>query len=64
MVTARSRGRMFEERDPANLAWRELGVDAVVVSTVGFRSRGELDKHIDAGSKRVLLTVPAKDAID
>ena len=64
MVTSRSRVRMFEERDPANLPWSELGVDAVVESTGVFRSRDELGKHMDAGSKRVLLTVPAKDAID
>ncbi|HAK53384.1 MAG TPA: type I glyceraldehyde-3-phosphate dehydrogenase, partial [Gammaproteobacteria bacterium] len=52
------------ERDPANLPWGELGVDAVVESTGVFRSRDEVGKHIEAGAKRALLTVPAKDAID
>ena len=64
MVTSRSWVRMFEERDPANLPWGELGVDAVVESTGVFRSRDEVGKHIEAGAKRALLTVPAKDAID
>ncbi len=55
-------------RDPANLPWSELGVGLAVESTGIFRSR-ESDKggygdHIKAGAKKVVLTVPAKDAID
>lgn len=55
---------MLEERDPAQLPWRELGVDVVVESTGVFRTRDKLQLHVDAGAKRVLLTAPAKDAMD
>ena len=64
MVTSRSRVTMFAERDPANLPWGDLGIDAVVESTGVFRSRSEVGKHIKAGAARALLTVPAKDEID
>ncbi|RPG50948.1 MAG: type I glyceraldehyde-3-phosphate dehydrogenase [Gammaproteobacteria bacterium TMED1] len=64
MVTPRSRVTMFAERDPANLPWGDLGIDAVVESTGVFRSRDEVGKHIKAGAARALLTVPAKDEID
>lgn len=55
-------------RNPADLPWSDLGVGLVVESTGIFRSR-ESDKggygdHIKAGAKKVVLTVPAKDAID
>lgn len=56
--------RMLMERDPAKLPWGELGVDVVVEATGVFRDRESLQKHIDAGAKRVILTVPAKGDID
>ncbi len=52
------------ERDPANLPWGKLGVDFVVESTGVFTKRDDCMKHITAGAKKVLLTVPAKDEID
>lgn len=52
------------ERDPANLPWAELGIDVVVESTGVFRKNADISKHIQAGAKKVLLTVPAKDEID
>ena len=55
---------MLVERDPAQLPWAELGVDVVIESTGVFRDRASLQKHLDAGAKRVILTVPAKDEID
>jgi glyceraldehyde 3-phosphate dehydrogenase len=55
---------MLMERDPAALPWAELGVDVVVESTGVFRDRVSLEKHLSAGAKRVLLTVPAKDPVD
>lgn len=64
LVTPNSRVKMFKERDPKLLPWGELGIDAVVESTGVFRSREQLTQHLDAGAERVLLTVPAKDAID
>jgi glyceraldehyde 3-phosphate dehydrogenase len=56
--------RMTAEPDPAKIPWGELGVDVVIESTGVFRQRAQLEKHIDAGAKKVLLTVPAKDDID
>ncbi|MDH5372702.1 MAG: type I glyceraldehyde-3-phosphate dehydrogenase [Acidimicrobiia bacterium] len=55
---------MLMERDPAALPWEELGVDVVVESTGVFRDRPSLEKHLSAGAKRVILTVPAKDPVD
>ena len=56
--------KMLMERDPAQLPWAELGVDIVIESTGVFRDRASLQKHIDAGAKRVILTVPSQDKID
>ncbi len=55
---------MTAEREPANLKWKDLGVDVVVESTGQFRERADLMKHIAAGARRVLLTVPPKDEVD
>ena len=52
------------ERDPAKLPWKELGVDYVIESSGAFRHLTDLQKHIDAGAKRVILTVPCKDPLD
>jgi glyceraldehyde 3-phosphate dehydrogenase len=55
---------MTEHRDPAVIPWKDLGVDVVIESTGVFRERAPLEKHLAAGAKKVLLTVPAKDEID
>ncbi|MED5463400.1 MAG: type I glyceraldehyde-3-phosphate dehydrogenase, partial [Myxococcota bacterium] len=51
-------------RNPRELPWKELGIDVVVEATGIFRSREQLNAHLEAGAKRVLLTVPPKDEID
>jgi len=56
--------KMLMERDPAALPWIDLEVDIVIESTGVFRDRASLQKHIDAGAKRVILTVPSKDKVD
>jgi glyceraldehyde 3-phosphate dehydrogenase len=56
--------KMLMERDPTKLPWAELDVDVVVEATGVFRDRASLQRHLDAGAKRVVLTVPAKDDID
>jgi glyceraldehyde 3-phosphate dehydrogenase len=56
--------KMLVETDPGKLPWAELGVDVVVEATGVFRDRASLQKHLEAGAKRVVLTVPAKDEID
>ena len=55
---------MTEYRDPAAIPWKDLGVDVVIESTGVFRERAGLEKHLAAGARKVLLTVPAKDEID
>jgi glyceraldehyde 3-phosphate dehydrogenase len=64
MMAGSHRIRMLMEKDPARLPWSDLGVDVVVEATGVFRDRESLQKHIDAGAKRVILTVPAKGDID
>ena len=56
--------RVCCEKDPAALPWKELGIYFVVESTGVFRHREKCMKHVTAGAKKVLLTVPAKDEID
>ncbi|HAQ61213.1 TPA: type I glyceraldehyde-3-phosphate dehydrogenase [Candidatus Delongbacteria bacterium] len=56
--------KIHAERDPEALPWGALGVDIVVESTGVFRSREKMGKHIKAGAKRVILTVPADKAED
>jgi glyceraldehyde 3-phosphate dehydrogenase len=56
--------QMLMERDPTQLPWAALDVDVVIESTGVFRDTASLQKHLDAGAKRVILTVPSKDAID
>jgi glyceraldehyde 3-phosphate dehydrogenase len=56
--------KMLMERDPSSLPWQDLDVDIVIESTGVFRDRATLQKHIDAGAKRVILTVPSKDKVD
>ncbi|UCH65770.1 MAG: type I glyceraldehyde-3-phosphate dehydrogenase [Ignavibacterium sp.] len=52
------------ERDPANLKWGELNTDVVIEATGVFRSKEQCMKHIEAGAKKVILTVPPKGEID
>ena len=56
--------KMLAEREPSHLPWNEMEVDVVIESTGIFRTKKQLDDHIKAGAKRVVLTVPAKDEID
>jgi glyceraldehyde 3-phosphate dehydrogenase len=56
--------KMLMERNPADLPWDELDVDVVIEATGVFRTREKLQAHLDAGAKRVILTVPPKDAVD
>lgn len=55
---------MTAERDPELIPWGEHGVDIVVESTGVFRTREPLEKHLAAGAKKVILTVPPKEEID
>jgi glyceraldehyde 3-phosphate dehydrogenase len=47
-------------KDPAQLPWKDLGVDLVIESTGKFTKRDDAAKHLAAGAKRVMITAPAK----
>jgi glyceraldehyde 3-phosphate dehydrogenase len=47
-------------RDPAELPWREFGVDVVIEATGRFRTRADAAKHLEAGARKVILSAPAK----
>ena len=64
LVTSHGRTRMLCEKEPLKLPWAELGIDVVVEATGIFTAKEQLNNHLRAGAKRVLLTVPAKDEID
>lgn len=60
--------KVYAVREPKNLPWKELGVDVAIESTGIFRTasgpKGGYKDHLEAGAKKVILTVPAKDTVD
>ena len=60
LVVDGRRIKILAERDPANLPWKELGVDVVIESTGFFTNAEKAKKHIEAGAKKVLISAPAK----
>ncbi len=51
-------------RNPAEIPWGAMGVDMVLESTGVFRTKEQCMMHVTAGAKKVLLSVPPKDAVD
>jgi glyceraldehyde 3-phosphate dehydrogenase len=64
MVVDGSEITLTAHSDPAEIPWGDLGVDVVVEATGVFRTREPLEKHLAAGARKVILTVPPKDEID
>jgi glyceraldehyde 3-phosphate dehydrogenase len=56
--------RVYAEKDPVNLPWKELGVDIVAECTGIFRTREKMSKHLTAGAKKVVLSVPSDNKED
>jgi len=53
--------QVFAEKDPANLKWKDLGVDVVIESTGRFTDKASAEKHITSGgTKKVIISAPAK----
>ena len=52
--------RVFAEKDPARLPWRDLGVDIVLESTGVLKTADKARAHLDAGARKVLISAPAK----
>ncbi len=50
---------ILAEKDPANLPWKEIGVDVVLECTGFFASKAKSQAHIDAGAKKVVISAPA-----
>lgn len=55
--------KVFQEKEPFKLPWKDLDIDVVVESTGVFDSYELAKAHLDAGAKRVVITAPAKDEI-
>ncbi len=53
--------RVFAEKDPANLPWKDLGVQIVVESTGVFTDAQKASAHLQAGARKVIITAPAKN---
>ncbi len=53
--------KITAEKNPADLPWKELGVEVVIESTGLFRKRQDAMKHIDAGAKKVIISAPATE---
>ena len=53
--------KIFSERDPAALPWKELGVEIVIESTGFFTNGADAGKHIQAGASKVIISAPGKD---
>jgi glyceraldehyde 3-phosphate dehydrogenase len=64
LLAGKQKARLLAIPNPSELPWKELGVDIVVESTGRFTKRAALQPQLDAGAKRIILTVPAKDEID
>jgi glyceraldehyde 3-phosphate dehydrogenase len=61
LVIGQEKLKLFCEKDPSKLPWRDLGVDLVVESTGVFTDREGASKHLQAGAKKVIITAPAKN---
>lgn len=55
--------KVFAERDPVNLPWRELNVDVVIESTGHYTNMDGAIKHITAGAERVIISAPATGGV-
>ncbi|MCK4407289.1 MAG: type I glyceraldehyde-3-phosphate dehydrogenase, partial [Bacteroidales bacterium] len=64
LITPNEKVKMLSIKEPGELPWKALNVDVIVEATGIFRTREKLVPHLEAGAKRVILTVPAKDEID
>ena len=55
--------KVFSEKDPENIPWKDLNVDVVIESTGHFLDKESAGKHIKAGAKKVIISAPAKDNV-
>ena len=60
LIVNGDRMRVFCDRDPRNLPWKELGVDVVLECTGAFRTKEKCLAHLEGGAKKVLISAPGK----
>ncbi len=64
LSAGRQRARLLGGTRPEDMPWEAYGADIVIESTGAYRRRADLEGHLDAGARRVILTTPAIDEID
>lgn len=64
LSVGKQKTQMLMVKELDQLPWKDLGVDVVIEATGIFLERAKLEKHLSAGAKKVLLTVPPKDDVD
>ncbi len=55
--------QVYQQKDPTQLPWKQLGIDSVIEATGLFTDRAGAAKHLQAGARRVIISAPAKDNI-
>lgn len=60
IINGRKKIKVFSEKDPENLPWKELKVDVVLECTGAFTKKEDAEKHITAGAKKVIISAPGK----
>ncbi len=53
--------KVFSEKEPANLPWKDLGIDIILECSGEFTEFATAEKHLEAGAKKVIMSAPAKD---
>ncbi len=64
MIVNGDKIRVFSERDPAKLPWKDVGVDVVHESTGLFTSKEKAGKHLLGGAKKVIISAPGEKDVD
>lgn len=60
VIAGKKRVKVFAEKDPANLPWKDLGIDLVFECTGLFTDKEKASAHVAAGAKKVIISAPAK----
>jgi glyceraldehyde 3-phosphate dehydrogenase len=55
--------KVFAEKDPSSLPWKELNIDVVIESTGFFLDKHSAGKHLQAGARKVIISAPAKEDV-
>lgn len=61
LIVNSKRIKCLSEKEPEKLPWEDLNIDIVIESTGRFRTKDEVESHIKAGAKKVILSAPGKD---